>query len=111
MASSARLTKKQLFWQQHVQQAQLHKGSMADYAKQHQLKASALYYWADMFKRKAASPSLAPAKPVGFSAVRLSSPTHVVPYSLQLPSITLHCSVLPDPQWLVALSCQLDSAT
>ena len=101
-------TTKQNFWQQHVLQAQSHNGSLADYAKKHQLKANTLYYWVGIFKRTAQPKQLA-IEPVSFSAVRVSSPTPAAHYQLHLSSrLTLQCSSLPDPQWLAELCRQLD---
>ncbi len=103
MEPSVPLTEKRRFWQQHVLQAQSHKGSLADYAQQHQLKANTLYYWVSVFKKT--HPAI---EPISFSAVRVSSPA--AQYSLQLSSrVTLQLSVLPDPQWLVDLCCRLDA--
>jgi transposase-like protein len=112
MTSSLSKTEKQRFWQQHVQQAQLHNGSLADYAKQHDITVNTLYYWIGVLKGKVRAPKAAVAKRVRFSAVRVSSPASAAHYSLQLSSqLTLHCSALPDPQWLVELSRQLGAAT
>lgn len=112
MSSSLSKTEKQRFWQQHVQQAQLHNGSLADYAKQQGLTANTLYYWIGVLKGKKRTPKAAVAKPVRFSAVRVSSPASAAHYSLQLSlRLTLHCSVLPDPQWLAELSRHVDTAT
>ena len=103
MAPSAQLTDKQRLWQQHVLQAQSHNGSLADYAQQQQLKAHTLYYWASVFKKTHAA-----IEPIGFSAVRVSSPA--AQYSLQLSSrVTLQLSVLPNPQWLAELCRQMDA--
>ena len=94
MEPSAKLTDKRRFWQQHVRQAQSHKGSIANYAQQKQLNVNTLYYWVSVFKTTKPS-----CEPIGFSAVRLSSPAPQ--YSLQLSSrVALQFSVLPDPQWL-----------
>jgi transposase-like protein len=112
MTSSLSKTAKQHFWQQHVQQAQLHNGSLADYAKRHGLTANTLYYWIGVLKGKVRVPKTAAAKPVHFSAVRVSSPASAAHYSLQLSlQLTLHCSVLPDPQWLAELNRQMDTET
>jgi hypothetical protein len=103
------LTEKQKFWQQHALQAQSHNGSLADYAKQQQLKVNTLYYWVGIFKR-AAQPKKLAIQPVSFSAVRVSSPAPVVHYQLHLSSrLALQCAVLPDPQWLAELCRQLDA--
>jgi len=64
--SMEQLTEKQHFWQQHVLQAQSHNGSLADYAKQHQLKANTLYYWVGIFKRTAAQPEKLAIMPMNF---------------------------------------------
>jgi transposase-like protein len=111
MKPSALLTEKQHFWQQHVLQTRSYNGSLADYAKQHQLKANTLYYWVNIFKRTA-QPKQAAVGPVSFSAVRMPSPTPASYYQLHLPSrLTLQCAALPDPQWLAELSRQLDAST
>jgi hypothetical protein len=103
------LTEKQHFWQQHVLQAQSHDGSLADYAKQQQLKATTLYYWVGVFNRSARTKK-ADVAATGFSAVRVSSPVSVAHYQLYLSSrLTLQCSVLPNPQWLAELCRQLDA--
>ena len=107
MNHSAPLTEKQHFWQRHALQAQSHKGSLADYAKQHQLKVNTLYYWVGVFNRSTRTKKAA-IKPIGFSAVRVSSPA--AQYSLQLSSrVTLQFSVLPDPQWLAELCRVMDA--
>jgi len=104
------LTEKQKRWQQHVRQALSHNGSLADYAKQHQLKVHTLYYWVDIFKR-ADQPKKLAIEPMSFSAVRVPAPTPTSNYQLHLSSrLTLQCAVLPDPQWLVELWRQLDAA-
>ena len=104
------LTDKQHFWRQHVLQARSHNGSLADYAKQHQLKANTLYYWVSTFKRTAQPKQLA-VEPVSFSAVHVSSPATAAHYQLHLSSrLTLQCSALPDPQWLAELWRQLDAS-
>jgi len=103
------LTEKQHFWQQHVLRAQSHNGSLADYARQHQLKTNTLYYWVGIFKRTAQSKQLV-MEPVSFSAVRVSSLTSTTHYQFHLSSrLTLQCSALPDPQWLAELCRQLDA--
>lgn len=105
MEPSAKLTEKRRFWQQHVLQAQSHSGSLANYAQQQQLNVNTLYYWVSVFKTTKPSCEL-----VGFSAVRVSSPA--AQYSLQLSSrVTLHCSVLPDSQWLADVCRRLDVGT
>ncbi len=109
MEPSIPLSDKQRFWQQHVKQAQAHKGSLADYAKQHQLKVNTLYYWVGVFNRSTRMKKAA-IKPIGFSAVHVSSPA--VQYSLQLSSrVTLQFSVLPDPQWLADMCRVMDAYT
>ena len=101
------LTEKQKFWQQHVLQSRSHNGSLADYAKQYQLKVNTLYYWVGIFNRSARTKKAA-IEPIGFSAVRVSSPA--AQYSLQLSSrVTLQLSVLPDPPWLAELCRQMDA--
>ena len=105
------ITKKQHFWQQHVLQALSHNGSLADYAKQQQLKVNTLYYWVGVFNRSKRTKKVA-IEPAGFSAVRVSSPVPSPHYLLQLSSrVTLHFSVLPDPQWLANLCRQMDAGT
>lgn len=112
MNSSLSKTEKQRFWQQHVQQAQLHSGSLADYAKQHDLAANSLYYWVGVLKGTVRTPKTTAAKPVRFSAVRMPPSASAAHYSLQLSSqLTLHCAFLPDPQWLAELCRHMDSAT
>jgi len=104
------LTDKQKLWQQHVVHAQAHNGSLADYARQHQLKTNTLYYWVAIFKRTA-QPKQLVIEPVSFSAVRMSSPAPASYYQLYLSSrLTLQCAVLPDPQWLAELCRQLDAS-
>jgi len=103
-------TEKQHFWQQHALQAQAHNGSLADYAKQHQLKVHTLYYWVGLFKR-ADQPKKLAIEPVSFTAVRVSSPAPAAHYQLHLSSrLTLQCSALPNPQWLAELCRQLDAS-
>jgi len=88
-----------------------HNGSLADYAKQHPLKANTLYYWVGIFKRTAAQPEKLAIVPMNFSAVRVTSPVPATHYQLHLSSrLTLQCSALPDPQWLAELCRQLDAA-
>jgi transposase-like protein len=111
MKPAAALTEKRRFWRQHVQQAQSHKGSLADYAKQHQLNANTLYYWAGKLKRKTPIKK-SDSKPVSFSAVQVSlpAPAPTTLYSLQLsPRVILHFTVLPDPQWLAELCHRMDA--
>ena len=103
MEPSVPLTEKRRFWQKHVLQAQSHNGSLANYAQQQKLSVNTLYYWVSVFKTTKPS-----CEPIGFSAVRVSSPA--TQYSLQLSSrVTLQLSALPDPQWLVDLCCRLDA--
>ncbi len=105
MNPASALTEKRRFWQQHALQIQSHSGSLADYAKQQQLNVNTLYYWVSVFKK-----SHAAVEPIGFSAVRISSPA--AQYSLQLSSqVTLQCSVLPDPQWLSDVCRAMDART
>jgi hypothetical protein len=105
------LAEKRQFWQKHVLQAQLHAGSLADYAKQHQLKATALYYWARVLNRSAGTKQAA-VEPVGFSAVHVSSAAPAADYVIHVSSrLTLRGSVLPNPQWLAELCRQLDAST
>lgn len=103
------LTEKQKFWQQHVLQAQSHNGSLADYAKQQQLKATTLYYWVGVFSRSTRTQKI-DITATGFSVVRMSSPAPAAHYQLHLsPRLTLQCAVLPTPQWLAELYRQLDA--
>jgi transposase-like protein len=103
------LTEKQHFWRQHVLQAQSHNGSLADYAKLHQVKATTLYYWVGVFSR-ATRTKKADVTATGFSAVRVSSPVPAAQYYIHLSSrLTLQCSVLPNPQWLAEFCRQLDA--
>jgi transposase-like protein len=116
MKTAAALTEKRRFWQQHVQQARLHSGSLADYAKQYQLNANTLYYWVGKLEYKTPIKK-SDSEPVSFSAVQVSlpapapapAPAPTTHYSLQLsPRATLHFTVLPDPQWLAELCRQMD---
>jgi hypothetical protein len=103
------LTEKQKLWQQHVLQAQSHNGSLADYAKQQQLKVNTLYYWVGVFNRSQRTKKVA-IEPAGFSAVRVSSPAPAALYQLHLSTrLILQCSAIPDPQWLTELCRQLDA--
>ena len=105
MGTSTSLTEKQRFWQQHVLQARLHKGSLADYAKQQQIKVNTLYYWVSVFGRNKTA-----VESVGFSAVQITARPSHADVILHLSSqLTLQCAVLPDPQWLATLCRQLDS--
>jgi len=111
MKPAAALTDKRRFWQQHVAQAQSHHGSLAGYAKHHQLNANTLYYWVGKLKHKTAIKKSA-SKPVSFSAVQVSAPAPTRHCSLQLsPRLSLQCSALPDPQWLADLCRVMDVCT
>jgi len=109
MKPAAALTEKRRFWQQHALQAQSHSGSLADYAKQHQLNANTLYYWVGKIKHKTLIKK-SDSGPVNFSAVQVSLSAPTAHYSLQVsPRVTLHFTVLPDPQWLAELCRQMDA--
>ena len=111
MKTAAALTEKRRFWQQHVQQARSHSGSLADYAKQRQLNANTLYYWVGKLKHKTTIKK-SDSEPVSFSAVQVSlpAPAPTTHYSLQLsPRVALHFTVLPDPKWLVELCRQMEA--
>lgn len=111
MKPATALTEKRRFCQQHVQQALSHNGSLADYAKQHQLNANTLYYWVGKLKHKIPIKKSA-SEPVSFSAVQVSlpAPAPTAHYSVQLSSrVSLHFTVLPDPQWLAELCRQMDA--
>ena len=60
------LTKTQSYWHAHVEAARLSKGSIVDYAKNHDLNIKKLYYWRSTYTqrnqsnhRKLTSPSFA----------------------------------------------------
>lgn len=108
MSTSTSLTEKRRFWQQHALQAQQHNGSLADYAKQHELNVNTLYYWVGVFKHNS-PPKINRVEPVRFSAVQIAAQPFRSDVILHLSSqLTLQCSALPDPQWLATLCRQLD---
>lgn len=104
MNSALPKANKQHFWQHHVQQAQSHSSSLADYARLHTLKINSLYYWVGVFKRKVPPSDTKTSNPVRFSAVKVSLPEPAIACVVQLSTqLTLQCATLPSAQWLAEL--------
>ena len=94
------------FWTQHVAAARLQAASARDYAKQHGISVTALYYW--QRKLKAPTGGHTQSGPVGkFVALRVC-PTVEAPSACSCtlvlaPGMRLEMTELPAPQWLAAL--------
>ena len=95
------------FWKQHVAAAKLQGALASDYAKQHGISVTALYYW--QRKLKAPSGVCAPSPPLGkFVALRVVPAVVEAPPACSCtlvlaPGMRLELTQLPAPQWLAAL--------
>jgi len=93
------LTAKQQLWSEHLQQAEQFEGSLAEYARSHNLLAQNLYQWRNVLRKKEMA---SPATKTVFAEV--SPPTFSRPsLTLQMGAAQLVFSTLPDSQWLAQL--------
>ena len=93
------------FWTCHVAAAKLEAISASEYAKQHGISVTALYYWQRKLK---ATPTTGEAGKFGkFVSLRVSDADAVPLACLCTLALTsgmrLEMSSLPDPEWLAAL--------
>ena len=94
------------FWTPHVAAAKLQAASARDYAKQHGISVTALYYW--QRKLKAPTGGRAQSGPVGkFVALSVCPSVEAPPACnctlVLAPGMRLEMTELPAPQWLAAL--------
>ena len=91
------------FWVAHVAAAKLESIPASQYARNHGLAVSALYYWQQKLKSKTDALTTEPASK--FVALRVAEPLAVQRCILALPSgLQLSMSSLPAPEWLAALA-------
>lgn len=91
------------FWAAHVAAAKLEAIPASQYARNHGLAVSALYYW----QRKLSSntDACAPGAASKFVAIRVADAVPEQRCILALPSgLQLSMSSLPSPEWLAALA-------
>jgi hypothetical protein len=95
-------------WQQHLEQADAERLSLAAYAKINGLKINMLYYWRAKL-RVVSTGTSASSEPVKFAAVRISAAPTASAFIINLPAqVSLQLSTLPDPHWLADLCRQLE---
>ena len=94
-----KLTEKQQYWSEQLQQADSFDGSLAEYAQTQNISAQTLYRWRSYFKQ--ASISNRNAKPLFTQVVNTSMPDVCI--KLNIDHVQLQFTRLPDPQWLAAL--------
>lgn len=100
----AQRTQRQQFWFDHVQAAQAFSGTMAEYARTHNLNAKYLYNWGAIFRREHDGTKRKQFVKVSAPVATLSQPSPRVRVSLGEAVLLIeNCS----PQWLAefALAC------
>ena len=92
------------FWKGHVAAARLESIPASQYARNHGLSVSALYYWQQKLKSETDACWAEPASK--FVALRVAEPLAVQRCILAFPSgLQLSMLALPAPEWLAALAC------
>ena len=90
------------FWKGHVAAARLESIPASQYARNHGLSVSALYYWQQKLKSETDACWAEPASK--FVALRVAEPAAGQRCLLALPfGLQLSMSLLPEPQWLAEL--------
>ena len=99
-------TVKQQFWLDHIEAADSSGLSIAQYAKQHDIKAQKLYHWRSVIKSRSTSVSTKDT----FTRVVTSTPLPSARVTLKLSCATLEFDALPDPRWVSALLSQITAS-
>jgi len=93
------LTAKQHYWSQHLEQADIFDGSLADYARSQGLSAQHLYQWRTVLRKRELT-----------QVATRTVFTEVTQPSFARPSLLLHLgpaqlefATLPDPAWLAQI--------
>ena len=94
----AKLTEKQQYWSEKLQQADAFNGSLAAYAQTQNIPAQILYRWRSYFRQ--ASTTKREAKPLFTQVVNTSMPD--VGIKLSIGHVQIQFTQFPDPQWLAA---------
>jgi len=92
----SKLTAKQQYWSEQLLKADAFDGSLTQYAQAQNISVKMLYYWRGYFKRSSATG--AKTKPA-FTQV-VNAPMTDVCIKLQMGTIQLQFTRLPDPRWL-----------
>lgn len=95
------LTAKQQYWANHLQKADAFDGTIADYARNQNLSAKALYQWRGILRQR----QLVTLNKTVFAEVTPEPVTAVADHrlTLQLGQAQLQFSHLPDTAWLIQL--------
>ena len=87
------------FWSDKLQEAEQFDGSLAEYARRHNIPVKKLYQWRSTLRSKTTSVT----QETRFTRVVSNSSGGVAALTLVLPDAKLQFTNLPDPQWLAEL--------
>ena len=96
-------TEKQQYWLEHIKAAKSSGLSIAQYAKQHDIKAQNLYQWRNKFSNRSSTASSQDS----FTRVVTTTPLPGARITLKLMNATLEFDSLPDPTWVSMLLSQI----
>jgi transposase-like protein len=96
-------TDKQQYWLEHIEAAKSSGLSIAQYAKQHDIKAQKLYQWRSVIKNRSSTISTQET----FTRVVTTTPLPGAKITLRLSGATLEFDSLPDPTWVSTLLSQI----
>ena len=89
------------FWQGHVAEIERDGWVVSEYAQQHGLSVTALYYWRAKLKAIPASASTAVAK---FMTLNVMPAMPAAPCVVSVGAVRVETQGLPAPEWLAALA-------
>ena len=87
------------FWSDKLQEAEQFDGSLAEFARQHNIPAKKVYQWRSTLR----STTTSVTQETRFAQVVSNSSGGAAALTIVLPNAKLQLSSLPDPKWLAEL--------